>query len=1031
MKHKKILNLSIVLFLFVPLYLAAQNITVTGKVTDKNGEVLIGVTVIEKDTGNGTVTDVDGNYSLNVPGNAVVGFSYIGYVAQSIPIQGQKVVNVVLEEDTKTLEEVVVIGYGAQRREAVTGSVASIGGESMRAVQTTNFTQALQGRIAGVEMTQTSSKPGAGMQIRVRGTRSLTASNDPLIVLDGIPFAGTVNDIDPGSIKSIDILKDASATAIYGSRGANGVIMITTNRGVAGQEAQVTYNAYYGIKNALKYPMMNGPEFVRLRKDATATIDELKNNSAKWANTADQSDDVNTDWQDLFFGKGMVNSHDISISNGTEKGNYIFGGGYYKEVAVIPNQQYSRISLRAAIDQSVGKYFRFGLTSNNAYGFSQGNQIGIGEMLSTPAITNPYNEDGSLKRAVQVNSAETYKVWTKETLKDVNELWMSDSKTFGSYNNLYGDVKIPGVEGLSYRINLGLNIRWTNGGGFTGRGVTSATDPNAPSSASVSNSLTTGWTAENLLNYDRTFADVHHVNVVAMYSAEENFYDRSAVSVRDFPADHFQYHNLGYGEGEKTINQSDQNYYLSGLVSYMGRIMYDYDNRYMVSLAMRSDASSRLAEGRKWHTYPAISAGWNLHRESFMRNFDRINTLKLRVGYGETSNQSIDPYKTFGELNTRFYNFGDSDSGNQTGYYVSELPNQNLGWEYTETWNFGVDFSMFNRRLSGSIEYYRQHTKDILLSVNLPSTTAVPSYMANIGETENKGFEVSLSGVILDNVNGWTWDAGLNLYANRNKLLLLASGEEKNEGNAWFKGFPIDVVFDYKKVGLWQEGDPYLNILEPGGNVGMVKVEYHGDYNADGTPVRQISADDRVPQSLEADFQGGFNTRVTYKGFDLNIVGSFKGGGTLISTIHGRSSYLNNLTSRRNNIAVDYWMPDNTGAKYPRPGGVQSSDGPKYGNTLALFDASYMKVRAMTLGYEFNKKQLKQWGVSRLRLYATVQNPFVFFSPYYSESGMDPETNSFANENQAVTDDYPRRLPVVAFNTPATRNYLVGVNITF
>jgi TonB-linked SusC/RagA family outer membrane protein len=890
----------------------------------------------------------------------------------------------------------------------------------------------LQGRIAGVEMTQTSTKPGGAMQIRIRGTRSLTASNDPLIVLDGIPFAGTVNDVDPSSIKSIDILKDASATAIYGSRGANGVILITTNRGVAGQEAQVTYNGYYGVKSAIKYPLMDGPAFVQLRKDATATIDAYPDQkNAKWTNTEDQRDDVSTDWQDLFFRQGLVTSHDVSVANGSEKGSYVFGGSFYKEQAVVPTQQYNRISLRAAIDQGVGKYFRFGLTSNNAYGFSQGNQISIGDMLSTPAITDPYDADGNLKRSVKVNSAETYKVWTKETIEDVKELWMSESKTLGSYNNLFGEVKIPGVEGLSYRMNLGLNIRMTTGGGFTGIGVTSPTDPNAPSSASINNSLTTNWTMENLLNYDRTFAGAHHVNVVAMYSAEQNHYNRSDISVRDFPYDIFQYYNLGYGEGEKTIDPANQNYSVSGLISYMGRVMYDYDDRYMLSLALRSDASSRLAEGHKWHTYPAMSAGWNLHRESFMSDFSWLSALKVRVGYGETSNQAIDPYKTLGQLSTRYYNFGDNESGYATGYYVSELPNENLGWEYTETWNFGLDFSVLNRRLSGSIEYYRQHTKDILLSVSLPSTTAVPGYMANIGETQNNGFELSLNGVILDNLNGFTWEAGVNFYANRNELLALASGQDKNEGNAWFVGYPIDVVFDYKKVGLWQEGDPYLSILEPNGNVGMVKVEYHGEYNADGTPARAINADDRVPQSLEPNFQGGFNTRLAYKGFDLSIVGSFKSGGLLISTIHGRTSYLNNLTTRRNNIDVDYWTPENTGAKYPRPGGMQSSDGPKYGNTLALFDASYMKIRAITLGYDVNRKWLKNAGVGKLRLYATVQNPFVLFSPYHSESGMDPETNSFANENQAVTADFPSRLPVVAFNTPATRNYLFGLSLTF
>jgi TonB-linked SusC/RagA family outer membrane protein len=465
----------------------------------------------------------------------------------------------------------------------------------------------------------------------------------------------------------------------------------------------------------------------------------------------------------------------------------------------------------------------------------------------------------------------------------------------------------------------------------------------------------------------------------------------------------------------------------------MGRAMYDYDDRYLLSVAVRSDASSRLAPGYQWHTYPAVSAGWNLHREKFMEGLDWLTALKFRAGYGETSNQAVSPYATLGNLNTRYYNFGDVESGYATGYYISELPNKNLGWEYTETWNFGLDFALFNRRLTGTVEYYKQHTKDILLSVDLPSTTAVDSYIANIGETENKGVEFSLNGVILNNLNGWTWEAGINLYTNHNKIIALASGQDRNEGARWFVGSPINVIYDYEKIGIWQEGDPHRDILEPGGNAGMIKVKYLGDYNAKGEPTRPIGPDDRVVQEVDPNFQGGFNTRVAYKGFDLNIVGTFKSGGILISTLHGRSSYLNNLNGRRNNIDVDYWMPDNTGAKYPRPGGVVSADSPKYGNTLALFDASYMKVRAITLGYNFTQEWMKNTGIERLRLYFTVQNPFVLFSPYHNECGMDPETNSFAYENQAIGGDYPNRLPlaVVAFNTPSTRNYLFGLSITF
>ncbi|MDR2496047.1 MAG: TonB-dependent receptor, partial [Tannerellaceae bacterium] len=402
--------------------------------------------------------------------------------------------------------------------------------------------------------------------------------------------------------------------------------------------------------------------------------------------------------------------------------------------------------------------------------------------------------------------------------------------------------------------------------------------------------------------------------------------------------------------------------------------------------------------------------------------------LKLRVGYGETSNQAIAPYKTLGLLSTRPYNF---DETFLTGYYISELPNFNLGWEYTTTWNYGLDFSLFKNRLSGTIEYYTQHTKDILLRVSLPSTAGVPSYMANIGETSNKGIELSLNGKIIENLNGWSWDAGINIYSNRNELLKLNSGQDRDEGNWWFVGHPINVIYDYEMMGLWQPGEPYLDILEPGGNPGMIKVKYTGEYNADGSPVRQINTDDRQIIEVDPKFQGGFNTRVAYKGFDFSLVGGFKSGGILISTLYGGSSYLNQLSGRHGNVSVDYWTPENTGAKYPRPGGQGSNDNPKYANSLALFDASYLKIRVMTLGYNFNQRWLKDLGVSRLRLYATVQNPFVLFSPYNNETGLDPESNSYASENQAVTGQFVPRLTIVGYSTPATRNYLFGMNLTF
>jgi len=1025
MKKKRLLIekvLTIMLpLLFFSLSIFGQAKVVKGVVTDESNLPMAGVNVVIKGTTTGTFTDANGRYSIEVPSDdAVLVFSFVGYQSEEVTVGTQTQIDLNLVLDLVSLGDIVVVGYGTQRKEAVTGSVASISGDEIRDVPASNFSQSLQGRIAGVEMSQTSTKPGAAMQIRIRGTRSLTATNDPLIVLDGIPFAGSISDLNLNDVKSIDILKDASATAIYGSRGANGVILITTNKGQSGQKAQVTYNGYYGLKKVFaEYPMMNGPEFVALRAAA-----------GQYTNGVDESDDVNTNWQDLFYRTAKVTSHDLSITGGAAQSNYAFSIGYYRDEAVLPSQDYSRFSLRGTLDQQLGKLFRFGFTTNNNYSISNGNNLGLYGVLSSSPIANPYNEDGSLKRTIRMPLDENW-VYTRESVENLGDSWIDQTKAYGSYNTLYGEISIPGIEGLKYRANVGLNFRNSNSGSYTGEGVFS-NNPTTESTASIGNSHTISWAIENLLTYDRIFADKHSVNIVALYSAEQTKYNSSYISAKDIPSDAFQFYNLGRAEGDITINPDYQGYSVSGLISWMGRLMYAYNNKYMLSATLRSDGSSRLAEGHKWHTYPAISAGWNIKNESFMQNINLIDMMKIRVGYGQTSNQAINPYATLGLLSTRPYNFGDDTYA--IGYYVSTLPNPNLGWEYSITKNIGLDFSLMNNRLSGTIEYYITNTKDILLSVSLPGTSGVSSYMANIGEPQNKGIELSLNGVILNNLNGWTWEAGINLYANRNKLVKLASGQERDEANWWFVGHPIDVIYDYEKIGLWQEPDTaLLKVLEPGGNVGMIRVKYTGEYNADGTPVRAIGPADRQIIEIEPDFQGGFNTRIAYKGLDLSIIGAFKKGGILNSTLYGSSGYLNLMSGRRGNVKVDYWTPENTDAKYPKPGGLTANDNPKYGSTLGYFDASYLKIRTVTLGYNFDQiKSLKNIGVYRLRLYLTLQNPLVLFSPYHKESGMDPETNSYGNENAAVPYSYNlRRLLTIGTNTPTTRNYLIGISLTF
>lgn len=1008
----------------------AQEITVSGTVTD-GSMPLPGVNIFVNDTNNGTTTDFDGNYSLSgVPSDATLRFSFMGFETQLIAVNDRTEINVTMQDDAQALNEVVVVGYGTQSRESVTGSVVSVKGEELNEVKTANFQEALIGRAAGVNIQTTSTRPGASPQVRIRGVRSLSGNNDPLVVLNGIPFAGGLSDINSNDIESLDILKDASATAIYGSRGANGVILITTKSGKEGQAATFSYNTYYAIKEVFnKYPMMSGSQLTQLRADVAANNDGVP----IYDLAGDEDPANNTDWQSLLYAPGLQTTHDFSVKGGSESGSYNVGMGYFKETSVVPADSFERITLRAQVDQEVGSLFSFGL--NSVMNFNKTSSVvGVFGALAASPLLSPYGEDGNFVTPVRLQT-QSDDLWipTRYEIDRIGDGRKNQQLDYGSYNNVYAQVRIPWVEGLKFRINGGLNFRASRDGNFTGQGVFSF-NPNNPSSASYNSSNTRDYVVENQLLFDRTFADKHKVNFVGLFSAQHTEYDDVGLTVRNIPDEQSLWYNLDSALTEDILGFGT-NYSATGLLSYMGRVMYQYDDRYLFTATVRSDGSSRLAPGKKWVTYPAVSAGWNIANEAFMENVDAVNVLKFRAGYGQTSNQAIAPFSTQGRLAQRNYNFG---SNFATGYFVNQLPNPNLGWEFSETYNYGVDFRLFNHRLSGSVEYYITNTNDVLYGLGLPATSGVGSVTSNIGETQNKGYEITLNGTIIDNPDGFTWDAGLNLYSNRNEIVSLASGETRNEGQLWFVGSPINVIYDYEKVGLWNESDPdfqYLDTYEPGGNAGMVRVRYTGEFNDDGSPVRGINPDDRVIQDPTPNFQGGFNTRLAYKNFDLNMVGTFQNGGLVYSTLYGSAGYLNLLTGRQNNVDVDYWTPTNTDARFPAPGGIQSGDNQKYGSTLGLFDASYVKIRSITLGYNFNQDLIGDIGIKNLRIYASAQNPFVFFSPFHDESGLDPEiTNSSQGDrNSAIGDlgNVSAGIPTIGANVPSTRNYLLGLNLTF
>lgn len=1034
----RFLSLLVSFFAFSTFVSAQDNISVTGTVSDNQGP-LPGVSVVVKGSNIGTSTDFDGNYILSVPSNGILQFSFVGFTTQDIVVNGQTSINVSLQEDLEQLGEVVVIGYGTQRKESVTGSVVSLKGDDLNQVQSGNFAQALQGRSAGVNISTNSTRPGASPQIRIRGVRSLSANNDPLIVLNGIPFSGGLSDINSNDIESLDILKDASATAIYGSRGANGVILITTKSGTKGQKAKITYNTYYAIKEVFsKYPMMNAAQVTQLRADVAAHPNQGGTPIYPIGGGEDLAND--TDWQDLLYGSGLQTAHDISVQGGTEKGTYNVGLGYFKETSVVPDDSFDRYSLRIQIDQEVGSLFRFGVNSVTNFNKTS-SVVGIGGVLDASPLLSPYDSNGAFLESVRLQTG-TDNLWvpTRNEINRVGQGRVNEQLDFGSYNNIFGEVKIPWINGLKYRLNVGLNYRTSRDGNFTGRGVFNF-NPDNLSSASYDSSISRDYVIENQILFDRTFADKHQVNFVGLFSSQKTEYDDIGLAAQDLPNESSLWYNLGSALSEN-ITRYETDYTATGLLSYMGRVMYQYDNRYLFTATLRADGSSRLAPGKKWFTFPAVSLGWNVGNEAFMEGADWINLLKLRAGYGETANQAIDPYSVQGSLDTRNYNFGNTFA---TGYFVDQLPNPNLGWEFSETYNYGIDFGLFGNRLTGTVEYYVTKTNDLLLTEGLHPASGVSSVTSNVGKTQNKGWEVALNGTIIDKPDGIRWDVGVNLYSNKNEIIALSSGREEDAGNLWFVGSPINVIYDYQKEGLWNESDPdfqYLNQYEPDANAGpgMIKVKYTGDFNADGSPTRAIDADDRIIQDPTPDFRGGFNTRFAYKNFDLSMVGTFQSGGIVVSTLYSSNGYLNLLTGRRNNVDVDYWTPTNTGAKYPAPGGIQSGDNPKYGSTLGYFDGSYLKVRALTLGYNVNQQAVKDLGFDNLRLYATVQNPFVLFSPFHDESGLDPEVtnsgvdanNNNVRQNSATnTGTISTGIQTIGTNVPSTRNFMLGLNITF
>jgi TonB-linked SusC/RagA family outer membrane protein len=1009
-----------------------QQKNVTGRIVDSNNKPFAGVNVVEKGTNNGVISDADGKFSINVASaSSILTFTFVGYDLQEINVGTKTTLDVRLIESLTDLGEVVVIGYGTAKKSDVTGSVASVSAAKLQAIQTPNVTNQLKGRTAGVDIVSNSSNPGASGQIRIRGERSLTGTNDPLIVVDGIPFSGSVNDINPNDITSLDILKDASATAIYGSRGSNGVIIISTKRGKAGKSV-VTFDSYYGITSLMaQLKVFNGEELAAFKAEASAgnTVNPGTNPYGLTTGEANGlANGTNTDWQNLIYQKGFTTDNQLGISGGNESTQFSLGMGYYNETGIIPQQKFERYNLRATIDHQISKKLRVGLNTMNTLNFTNVAGNPVGTMLALSPLTNPYKDDGTINLYPMTGHIDEMVFLNPLTINNTDAIY-NNNRRIRTFNSLFGEWNI--LDFLKYRINVGLDFSQTQAGSYYGPNtVFNSGTTLAQARENVNNSEAYTYTIENLIIFDQTYGK-HHVGFTGLFSIQKDHARGSNFDGLGNVNDMVQNTNMSFAS---TLTAPNNGNYLTerGLISYMGRINYGYDNRYLLTASIRRDGSSVLSPGHQYFTYPAIAFAWNARNEQFLKGVSALTNLKLRVGWGLTANAGISPYSTLGALSSVNYNYG---ANGYTGFLVTNLANEDLKWESTAQYNAGIDFGLFKDRITGSIDVYSQKTSDILLSMSLPRSNGASSIVVNAGETKGKGIEVNLSTVNVELSNSFRWTTDFTFSVNRNEIVALQDPTLKADvGNGWFVGEPMTVIYDVKKIGIWQTADAAAMAAQttPKQFVGQIRIE---DINGDN----KIDANDRqIIGNFEPKWIGGFSTTFSFKGFDLSAIFYGRMGMYVavpyVTADGGANGYPMFMQSRRNQLKVDYWTPTNPTNSFPRPDA--SRDNPLFGSTLGYVDGSFIKLRTINLSYSFPNKMLAKAGINSLKVFVNVLNPFVLYSPFVKEGyGPDPEGNGYggtvSSTSAGGSSSVPGRAITVNANTPSTRQINFGLNLKF
>ena len=964
-----------------------QNKKVTGQVTDEQGEPIIGASVKIVGTTQGTVTDLDGNFTFDAPSKVTLEISYIGFLSQKVVATPGSPVRVTLHSDEQALDEVVVVGYGSVKRSDVTGSVSSLDASSITSASQTNAIDAMQGRISGVNITRNAARPGGSYNIVIRGKSSINNSNEPLWVIDGIPTSSDARDLNPADIEKIDVLKDASATAIYGSRGANGVVIVTTKRGKEGKFS-INYDGYYGARVASNLPnMMNGDEFVQFRTDLFQSQGKSTDRSNAEFFTPEEWERIDngiyTDWIDLVMRTGQQYSNTITASGGDAKGTFSLGIGQLHEEGTVRDQDYNRYNLHLNVNRKFLKSWEMGGSLYFTYSKqNEGSYETLRSAYRLPQVAYPYDADGNLTYHVFRNDATT-----NPLLESTDDGEHRENKRYRVFGNVY--LQYKPFKDLTLKTQFAPQMLYTRNGVLVGTNAKNSNGNSAIVEVRYNQSLYWSYVWDNQLTYDKQF-DKHHLNASLVQSIQMEQWETSGQSATNFPFNSYWY-NIG-SAGLSNQTASTTNFQKRTLASVLARVQYSYNDRYLLTVSGRYDGSSRLADGNKWSFFPSTALAWRMTEENFMKPLTAISNLKLRLSYGVTGNDAVSIYGTQSGVSRLNYDYG----GNViSAYYKSGLANKNLTWEKTHEINVGLDFGFFRNRINGSIDIYQRDAKDLIMKRNIPSTTGWISIWDNIGWVRNRGVELALNTVNIQSKN-FGWETNITFSKNNNKIVELYNGKQDDVANKWFIGEPLDVNYDYVYDGIWQSNEAD-EAAKYGQSPGQVKVK---DLDSNGV----INSDDkRIIGQRSPKWIGSITNTFTYKNFDLSVYIYTQQGAQLQDAF--MSAYMT-YEGNYKQVSVDYWTPVNPSTKYPQPGNKG-----KYFDSMRYVDVSFVRVGSITLGYNLPKSLLEKVNVKQARLYVTTNNPFTFTS----YKGFDPE---WATQNTWGT--------ATGYTT-----YLVGAKVEF